>query len=337
MSRKAWIQIAKIGVSIAFFALIFQVIGKEELRMLASQVNPAFVSLSVALSFAMVLVSCLKWQVLLGKDAPVVPFPRLFRYYLIGYYFTCLLPSNVGGDIVRSYYAGREIRDQGRAAVSVFLERFTGLVLLLLLVAVAPALDVRLFRIPAIYIPAVGAAGLLFTLFLLSRIRQPLKFFARFGGDITDPSGIGGRLERIRAGFAGLSHKLKKGLHALRRNPGVLSRVVFLTVAFYLLTWINVYVSFRAFGISPEFAGIVAVLPAAMMIAMIPIAPLAGLGLSEFSYVFYFGLIGIDSEASLAMGLLLRAKLLLLGLLGFLCHVSFDDRVERYDEFRARP
>jgi uncharacterized protein (TIRG00374 family) len=208
---------------------------------------------------------------------------------------------------------------------------------LLLLVAIAPALDPDLYRIPALFVPAAGAIGLLFVLVLLSRVSQPLKFFAqavdRSGGPATNT----GLLERIRTRCAGLSHKLKKGLHALRRNPGVYWPVALLTVAFYALTWINVYVSFRAFGVSLGFAGIVAVLPAAMMIAMIPVAPLAGLGLSEFSYVYYFGLIGIDSEASLAMGLLLRAKLLLLGLLGFLCHVSFGERVERYDEFRARP
>lgn len=337
MSRKAWIQVGKVGVSIAFFALVFRSIGLEKLRAQASSVNPVFVALSVLISFAMVMVSCLKWRVLLGKEAPVLPFRRMFRYYLIGYYFTCLLPSNIGGDIVRSYYAGRDLNDQGRAGVSVFLERFTGLILLLILVVFAPAMGSGLYRVPAIFIPAAGAIALLFILILLSRISQPWRFFAKVAGRGAGPAKAAGLLERVRTKTAGLGHKLKKGLHALRRNPEVLWRVALLTVAFYGLAWINVYVSFRAFGVSPGFAGVVAVLSTAMMIAMIPVAPLAGLGLSEFSYVFYFGLVGIDTGASLAMALLLRSKLLLLGLLGLLCHVSLGDRVERYDEFRARP
>lgn len=327
--------VGKLAVSAAFFALVFRMTGREEMGAIVDRVDPVFVILSVVMSFAMVLVSCWKWRVLLGGEAPAIPFQRLVRFYLTGYYFTCLLPSNIGGDVVRSFYAGRDVGDQARSGVSVFLERFTGLIFLLMLVIAAPMLDPSLYRSPAIFIPAVGALCLLILLVLLSRFRQPLKSFSRLLGE-DRASGGAGLVDRFRRATTGLSQKLKKGLHSLRRDPGVFWPVVLLTVGFYLLTWINVYLSFRAFGVTVGLAGIVAVLPAAMMVAMMPVAPLAGLGLSEFSYVFYFGLVGVDSEVSLAMGLLLRAKLLLLGLLGLLCHVTLCGRVERYDEFRAK-
>jgi len=59
----------------------------------------------------------------------------------------------------------------------------------------------------------------------------------------------------------------------------------------------------------------------ALMVAMIPIS-LGGLGITEGAYVFYFGLVGLDGGLTLAMGIFLRMKILLLGLVGLVIHLK---------------
>jgi uncharacterized membrane protein YbhN (UPF0104 family) len=57
------------------------------------------------------------------------------------------------------------------------------------------------------------------------------------------------------------------------------------------------------------------------MVAMIPIT-LGNLGIAEGSYVYFFGLLGMSSELTLAMGLLLRLKIIMLGAIGMLAQAG---------------
>jgi uncharacterized protein (TIRG00374 family) len=327
MSRRPIVLCLKLLISAAFLTVIFHMVKAVDFKAVVGRLHPGYLAASVVVSAAMVLTSCLKWRVLIVNKDHAIPFARLLRFYLIGYYFTALLPSHVGGDVVRSAYAGRDIGNQTHAAISVFLERFTGLLFLLLLVVTTPFLVPGLVKTPAVWVPMAGALMLLILLLLVSRIRQPLKAVADHA-----PSVPGIRwVERIREKGLGFSCKLKQALKEVRRNPRIAWPTFCLTVLFYTLTWVNVFVSFRAFGVTPPFQGIVAVLPVAMVVAMIPIAPMAGLGLAEFSYVFFFGLIGVDALGAASMGVLLRAKLLVLGTIGWICHMTLKDRMKRDD------
>lgn len=324
----------KILVSLLFFGLIFRVVSGPDFLGMLEQIDPVYVALSLTLSFAMVAVSCLKWHVLLRHQGTPVPYRHLFRLYLVGYYFTSLLPSNVGGDVARSYYVGKRIGSQSDAAVSVFIERVSGLLLLLILVVAAPALRPELYAQPTVLIPATGAAALLVVLGMLLRARQPLKrtlevihtWRSRHGGGRV-VEGVERLVEAIREKALRFHQKLGRALHALKRDRTVLGPVLLLTVLFYVLTWINVYVSFRAFGVAVPLVDVIAVVPVCMIVAMIPIAPLASLALAEGTYIFYFGLLGVSTEASLAMGLLLRCKLLFIGLIGCLLYLGQGERL----------
>lgn len=314
MGRRHLILALKLACSAVFFILLFRWVGGAAFREQLSAMRPGWVAASLAMSVVMISVSCLKWRVLLPREGARPGFVRLFRYYLVGYTFTCLLPSNIGGDVVRSVYAGRAVGSQAVAAVSVFLERFTGLIVLLVLVLAAPLLQPGLYGHPAIWIPAAAAAGGLLFLAGLTRVRQPLRAVR---GRLPEGRAAEG-LDRLRGRLQGVSHKVKQGVHALRRDPAVGVPTAVLTVLFYGLTWVNVWISFRAVGAEPGWTPVIAVLPSAMLIAMLPVAPLAGLGLAEGAYVGYYALVGIDPAAGLAMGLLLRAKLLIIGAAGLL-------------------
>ncbi|MFT5122601.1 MAG: hypothetical protein ACI97B_001232 [Verrucomicrobiales bacterium] len=317
MKRGTWL---KWMISLIFVGLIIWKVPWLDLSDALAGIQAPWVAVSLGVSMVMVLVSCGKWSLLLKAQGTPVPFGFLLKQYLIGYYFSNLLPSNVGGDVVRSWSVGRRINSQSHAAVSVFLERFTGFICLLVTAVLCPLLVPGLITQLAVFIPILVAAALLLGFIVLlviphpvalARKVVPLKFLAGF-----------------YRGVEAFHVKLLNALKTLRARPAVWLPVVLLTLIFYALTWLNVYTSLLAFGVQAPFVHVMALTAIVMIVAAIPIS-LGGLGLAEAGYVFYFSLVAIPAPPILAMALLIRLKLILVGSLGMVLHLGTRDE-ERY-------
>ena len=334
--------LVKAAVSAAFFYLLYRVVRGHDFAAIVRGADPVYFALSIAIVPVLLVTSCAKWKVLLDAQGCRVPFLFLIRVYLIGYYFSNLLPSMVGGDLVRLYYAGKRVGSHGHAAASVFLERFTGILLLLALVAFAPLIRPALYRHPAVWIPAAGAAGLLAVFLMMMRMHDP---FTRIFGAAAVRVGrlsagarssavrkILGRIETVLRKAIGKAEgfhlKLATGVTVLRTDRAVLWQVIALTILFYLLAGVNIWLAFQTFTQAPPVWEIIAVLPTAMLVAMIPIT-LGSLGITETSYVFYFGLLGMLAAPTAAMALLMRLKLVLLGVVGLVAYLTHGDRFRK--------
>jgi len=328
-------RIVKALVSLAFFAVLFSFVRKSDLAALCRSVDPLYLALSLLIIPAQLGVSCLKWKLLIDQPGRKIPFWFLMRMYLIGYYFSNLLPSNVGGDVARSYYAGRRVGSQGHAAISVFIERFTGSVCMLLLVLVCPLLLPGAYRHPAFSAPAAVALALLAAAAWVARLKRPLPALlgglrrllglAGETGAGSPPAGLRARadraLQRAATKAERIHARLVVAVASLRTDRRKLAAVIALTVLFYALTWLNVYWSFRTFGVVVRFRDVVCVLPTAMLVGMLPVT-LGSLGIAEGSYVCYFGLVGVAPAATFAMGLFLRLKLLAVGAAGLASYLA---------------
>lgn len=344
--------IVKAAVSAAFLYLLYRVVRGHDFAGILRGADPLYFALSLLIAPVLLVTSCAKWKLLLDAQGCRVPFLFLIRVYLVGYYFSNLLPSMVGGDIVRLYYSGKRIGSHGHAAASIFLERFTGILLLLALVVAGPLIRPSLYLHPAIWIPAAGAAALLTAIFLMMRMRNPFtRLFGaaarwmgrRAAGATAARVPVAGRfLWKAEAGFGklglkaeGFHQKLATGVAVLWTDRAVLWKVIALTVLFYLLAAVNVGFAFKTFGAAPPAWDVIAVLPTAMLVAMIPIA-MGSLGITETSYVFYFGLLGMLPATTVAMALLMRLKLILLGLIGMVAYLARGERF-RMDAAPAAP
>lgn len=315
-------------VTIAFFIVLVRWLRQHDWTAPLRATNLWYVALSFLIIPVMVGSSCAKWYILLRAQGQPIPFRTLFAYYLVGYYFTNLLPSMIGGDAVRLVYSGRRIGSFSHAAAAVFLERFTGILLLLTLVVFAPALRPGLHRHPAIWLPSVGAAALLIGITIgaigARSLRASLSSWCeRHPADQSSTCRQRWFVFRVARALDRFLTKLEIGLVVLWGDRDVLTRVVTLTLLFYGLAALNVWLAFRSFGPAPGPVDILAVLPTALVVAMIPIT-LGSLGIAETSYVFYFSLLGISPAHTGVMALFLRLKLILLGVVGWLVYLMID-------------
>lgn len=332
--------IIKVIVSVAFFMVLLSFVQRQELLELLDRIDWLYFGLSFLLIPVMLSISCMKWKVLLDVKRREISFLALIRIYLVGYFFSNLLPSVVGGDVVRSFYAGKIIDNQAYSAVSVFVERFSGILFLILLVIFAPLMRPDLYRSPYIYIPAAAAVVLLAVIFWVWTVKQPLAlpdkiitFLFSSLKWLTDrlcfsPAQRGlAFLQRVHRGIFKRLRKfhdeLQRAVQVIRQDKMLFCKVIVLTVFFYILTWVNVYVSFRAFGVQPDFFAVSALVPTIMFVAHIPVTLLGNLGFFESVFVFYFLQIQIPAAESLAMGLLLRVKMLTLGIIGYLVYLFY--------------
>jgi uncharacterized membrane protein YbhN (UPF0104 family) len=107
-------------------------------------VGQAFVDLNVALWLAALgvlvvaqMVSALRWQIFARRLGMERTFWQLTKFYLIGMYFNLLLPTSVGGDVVRVWYLNAHSGRKLRATAAVLLDRINGLIVLVALACVA--------------------------------------------------------------------------------------------------------------------------------------------------------------------------------------------------------
>ncbi len=337
-------------LSILFLALVASAISTRDMARLLAAPNLCMLLMSLGITGAMIAVSCWKWHYVLRQTWSGVRFWFLVRVYLIGYFFSNLLPSVVGGDFARITYVGRASGDMAGGAVSVFVERFTGILVLLLLAICAPALMSDLYSSPYIIGSVLLAVVLLVSLVLavlcrLSPNRRAARFVVGFWNACWNLFGrlaslfrhdgmeLCGRMQRgIERRIEAFLSKLGDVIRWIRNDRSAVLTVLLQTLLFYGLTWANVYVALRVFGVSVSFFSLCAVVPAIMLVAMIPVSQ-ASIGLAEGCYVVYLGLLGIGREEALAAALLLRLKFLLVGLIGF---VIYHLQGVKFSEIRSK-
>jgi uncharacterized membrane protein YbhN (UPF0104 family) len=112
------------------------------------RVGEAFARLRVELWLAAVgvlvltqVVSAIRWRIVaqaLGFERTVA---QLTGFYFIGMYFNLLLPTSVGGDVVRAWYLDGRSGRRLAAFAAVFLDRLSGLLVLLALACLAVTLS----------------------------------------------------------------------------------------------------------------------------------------------------------------------------------------------------
>ncbi len=309
----------KLVVSVALLAYVFAKVGWGELWTVLSDADLGFILLSLALIPVLQIASVLKWQVLLRAKQLHISFGRLWAVYLVGYFFNNLLPSNVGGDAVRSYQLGKQTGDLREAVASVFVERASGFFCLLALALTSVALRPGLLEDPRVALAlAVAFAG--FGSLLVAVLDTRVLSLCR-------------RLlpHPILARWVHKAGQLQEAIRSYR-GTRLWWRVSALTVLFYLLAILNVYVGCLAFSATPPLFAIGVAMPVILVISMIPIS-IAGIGLQEWSYYVIFEQVGLPGALGLSVALLMRAKAILAGGVGGIFYARALVRDEKSDEF----
>jgi len=306
MKSLAW-NVAKIGVTVAIIAYLFSRVDLAVMAQHLARANPALLLLALALYLLAITLGALKWQVVVRAQNINAALGQLLVYSFVGLFFGNLLPSNVGGDVVRAYGLARATGRAEVAAISVLVDRLMGMVAwfgaAVVMAALATATLTRGDELGQLEIATVvvAAAFLVAAALLFSRrVSQRVKWIFDW-----EP------LRRVQP----IAQRIYHALQVYRRSYRALALNLTLSAGIVVVTTLAWYAVARALGVNAAAFYFFLFNPLIAFVLLIPIS-FNGLGPKEATAVFFFGLVGVPGEAALAMSLVFHLIVVLTSLPG---------------------
>ena len=259
-------------ISAALIVLLLRQVNWMGMATVLSRVNIAFVLAASALTFPLIGLLALRWQIFLRQQSMPLPLSTTFGLTWAGQFFNSVLPGSTGGDAVKIYQMCRMFPDRkAPAVVTVIIDRLSALLALGVLVAFALVFG------PTI---ELSQAGLSFRFswpwlgaFLLVAALFPFVAWLLF--------------RRSPHWLARLRHLLSVLRASFRFNGQTLLALV-LAGALHLLNFAIFWLFARALGLEISYAQVLLFMPIVFGLLLVPIT-VNGHGLREVLLLFYFG------------------------------------------------
>lgn len=261
--------------------------------------------------------SAVRWRLLAGLLGFERRLGSFMAMVLVGNFFNLLLPTSVGGDVVRGWYLGGEGR-RWPALLSVLSDRLNGVLVLVALACLA-ALVVPLpgWMVGSVAVFGTGAAvGLGLLLLSTTRTGQPWDRLRKFA----DALALGADDRRV------------------------LTLVTLLSLVVQLLNVLLVWAVGRALGLDVPLSWCFVLMPLVTLLTLVPIS-VNGMGVREAGTVVLLAPLGIPSGPAVLLSLAWFAVFLAAGLLGAAvyllgnfsrCEVNREDEPVRCDPGQGR-
>lgn len=296
--RKAALEFIKGALGVILLVALIYIADWTSVVSALRDISLQDIALLLALAAILILVSVVKWRLFLSRLGISASLGHLYRLYLVGYFINLVMPSYVGGDVVRSLYVGKDV-DRVHAVSATLLERYTGFVAMIVM----------------------SVAALLVRADLPNQIVW-LVLLVASGAAVGSMALFTGRVSRIMRGcclpltWVALAEKIERGLVWGLKDRRLLLQAGGLSLLFHLLTIVNTVAVAHAVGWdSPPLLDLCVVVPLILLVGALPISP-QGLGIQEGAFLYFLHLAGASEGQALAIGLVLRAKSYLLALVG---------------------
>ena len=312
--------IIKLVLSIILILIIINQINFDELLLTLKSVNIFILILGFFIAFPGVAVSTLKWQILLRYQGfESTSFLKLWKLYFIGSFFSNFLPTEMGGDFVRSYEVAKESKNYTKALAAVAMERLTGLIAVVLYAFCGTLLNWSLAKEMNIqYIALILSFILLLGLIIWNNDHTSkwldLKIKIKLILVVLD------KLKSFYIFLSAYKHDKKIWLYSM-----------IISFCNQFLSPLIVFVILIAMGINIAFTKLLLIVPIIILTGVLPIT-INGLGIREGAFILFFTSIGITPSASFALALLHRISTLLPGIVGGLLYGIGDLKNIKFTE-----
>jgi hypothetical protein len=309
--------VLRIVVSVALLVLLITKIPADEVQPKDTHTGTLlFLAFGLLFTLGGFVLSAWRWQRVFAVFDRHVSLRTLLNHYLAGQFVGNVLPSTIGGDVLRVSRAAKTTGTSDIAFASVVIERLSGFVALPLLSFVGFALEPSLLDIDRSWIAVMIAGATIAALVVIVLLAASPNIAGRFAD----------RKNWMR--FIGAVHV---GIDRIRREPRRAVGVLVAAVTYQLAVLASVYCAIHALGISLPNGAVLAFLPAVAAAQALPIS-LSGLGIREGLLVILLHPLGVPTGKAVAIGLLWYGMTLVVSLLGapaFAVGHRHDDDVPR--------
>ncbi len=292
--RRTLFVAAKITVSISLLAYLVSIVDIKEMLSRFQDVALDYLIVAFFISIAMVMLSALKWKIILKSDGIDIAYWTLLQSYYIGNFLGLFLPSSFGGDIYRVYALSSTGMNAGKVTSSVLFDRLTGLFALLSIALLGyislPGIDYDI-TLAALFLLGVAFFFLLTSQHVIQKVSS---------SDHTLVQHLTAFLTSFRSYRVDLRHFWK---------------IVAIAFLFQFLIVVNNKLYTLALSIDIPFNVLLVIIPLVFLTEVFPIS-INGAGVRDSAFVFFFVMIGHTKEEGLAIGLLVIAMRYISGVVG---------------------
>ncbi|MCK4430314.1 MAG: flippase-like domain-containing protein [Candidatus Aminicenantes bacterium] len=289
--------------------LLIKIVPINDFLKVLKGANILWLLLSFSLHSLGLLISAYRWQILIQAQGDRVPLGFLAKSYLVGTFFNNFLPTRFGGDIVRIWDGSRYSRSVLKSSAIVLVERFTGIIVLLLFAFVASLSRLEMAKkIPIIWVSLlVGLLGLLFVLSFF------MPFAKRILGKIPDK----GYLKKIKAKV----FEFRDVVLVYKEKKREFLKALFWAFLLQVNVILHYFLVGKALHLNISFIDYFIFIPIILIILIIPVT-ISGLGLREGIYIEIFKFYLIPAALAFSFPLIADVAFgLIIGIIGGIIYV----------------
>ncbi len=304
-ARRRWVLPLRIAVSFAMLGVLLWRAPDFELRDLVptwSAETAVWLAIAAVLTFGGIVLSALRWQQVLHALGLPSKLRPLVTLYFAGQFVSNVLPTTIGGDVLRVSRLSKANGDTPDTFASVVLERLTGWLVLPLITLFGLLVNPGLRELgrATVLAAVIAAATLALLVGVLVAAEHPR---------------LGGRFQ-AREGWTRFIGAVHVGVDRLRRDPRAALSVLGAGLLYQFVLCVAALAAAEALGLSDVgLTVLLAFFPAVLIAQVLPIG-ISGLGVREGAIVVFLTPLGVPAEQAIALGLLLYLLNLAVSLLG---------------------
>jgi uncharacterized protein (TIRG00374 family) len=259
-----------------------------------------FFALAVLMATIGIVLSAWRWQRVLAAFGSPVPLRSLTGHYFAGQFVGNVLPSTIGGDVLRVSRSAKNVGSSETAFAAVALERLSGFVALPIICLFGFVVDPSLLESStawvALLVSGITLAALAVILVLAAHPR------------------IAGRFKEHEnwMRFIGATHV---GVERIRADPRAAVSILATAMIYQVSVVLTVGFVVLAIDAPVPVGAVIAFVPVVAMAQVVPIS-LSGLGVREGMFVLLLHPLGVPNGQAIGIGLLWYLTMLLVSLLG---------------------
>lgn len=293
MIKKILPLLLRIGISIIllFFLFKFQQVDTHKVLESIKNADKGLLFLALFVSLFAYILAIFRWEMLLRGAKIHLSLKRVIISFSGGVFFNALLPSTIGGDVVRSLDLSTHTKRPREVVATVLLDRLSGYTGLVIVALLSLLFGWKLIRHKSVLLSIAIITGvliavllILFNRFLYSKINQILH----------SP-----KAGRIREAVKNLHQEV----HIFRHHKKIMTNNLILSVLIQGITPLSFYITALSLGIKINIVYFFIYLPIISAITLLPIS-IGGLGLRENITKIFFVQAGVVDNIAVAMAIL---------------------------------
>ncbi len=315
MTRRHVLFALQAVVTLALLVVLFRNFDWSAFTTTLKRVSPLFYLGSFAAIVAGQMLYACRWMVVLQGMGLPVRYSEVLSQYLLGVFFSNLMPTAVGGDAAKVYYLGQRV-GYVEVGASVLVDRFLGFLWLSVLGATLA------WSVGAPTEILVLNRNILTSLAVILVLLLAIVWVTPVGRLV--PRGI--RNQRLAALISRIED-LAGFVRAGGCRPWTLAVSGVVVVAYVTMLAIVYLRFFAASGvIVPELLAVMNVLVSMSVFLNVPLS-VNGVGLREQLHYLLFAGLGLPKEVSVSLSLLVFSYTLLLSVAGYVVWLRLQPRL----------